>query len=397
LTVTVLHHPLEQRAELVPVLFGHVCPSGPQPEYAGARKALQLLAHPLSWRAGGRMESTTQGSFPLFRLAGVQVYLHWSWFPVVVLLVHFTAKDYQVRAWAAAQCVALFGIVLMHEFGHALACRSVGGRADRIVLWPLGGIAFVSPPPRPGPVLWSIVAGPLVNVLLLPVTLALLAYGTADGLDTLGRFGAGDLPDRDRFLARLAEINIILLAFNLLPVYPLDGGQILQSLLWFGIGRWRSLQVVSVIGLAFGGLGLLFALVLTTRNASGIWLCILAGFVLLRSFAGLHFARHVLHMQSLPRHTDAVCPTCGIGGPRGTFWLCEHCQTRFDTFVTRGSCPACGAWYHPTTCPHCGQAHRVEEWYAAAVGQVSNLPSQTRQVENLPHEEPGAHAPRSPH
>jgi Zn-dependent protease len=58
---------------------------------------------------------------------------------------------------------------LFHEFGHALACRQVGGQADLIVLWPLGGVAYVSPPPRPGALLWRIAAGPLVNVLLVPV------------------------------------------------------------------------------------------------------------------------------------------------------------------------------------------------------------------------------------
>ena len=65
--------------------------------------------------------------------------------------------------------LALFLIVLMHEFGHALACRQVGGTANRIVLWPLGGVAYVNPPQRPGATLWSIVAGPLVNVVFLPI------------------------------------------------------------------------------------------------------------------------------------------------------------------------------------------------------------------------------------
>src|SRR5213082_3368600 len=78
-------------------------------------------------------------------------------------------NNYQSSIFAFYEYVALFGIVLLHEFGHALACRQTGGYADRIVLWPLGGIAFVSPPRRPGAVLWSIVAGPLVNVLLFPL------------------------------------------------------------------------------------------------------------------------------------------------------------------------------------------------------------------------------------
>ena len=69
--------------------------------------------------------------------------------------------------------LALFFIVMLHEFGHALACRQVGGTANQIVLWPLGGVAYVDPPPRPGATLWSIAAGPLVNVALLPILWAL--------------------------------------------------------------------------------------------------------------------------------------------------------------------------------------------------------------------------------
>jgi Zn-dependent protease len=68
--------------------------------------------------------------------------------------------------------LALFSIVLMHEFGHALACRQVGGTADQILLWPFGGVAYVNPPQRPGAMLWSIAAGPLVNVALFPLLLA---------------------------------------------------------------------------------------------------------------------------------------------------------------------------------------------------------------------------------
>ena len=70
---------------------------------------------------------------------------------------------------------------MMHEFGHALACRQVGGQANRIVLWPLGGIAFVSPPPRAGAMLWSIAAGPLVNLLLAPILMLSLITRRSTG------------------------------------------------------------------------------------------------------------------------------------------------------------------------------------------------------------------------
>src|SRR6266436_5924548 len=119
------------------------------------------------------MLPTRQGSLRLFRVAGIDLFLHWSWFLVAFYGISTRAKDYSSLVWPVLDYLTLFAIVLLHEFGHALACRQVGGKANQIVLWPLGGVAYVSPPPRPGATLWSIAAGPLVNVALLPVFLTL--------------------------------------------------------------------------------------------------------------------------------------------------------------------------------------------------------------------------------
>src|SRR3990172_1605737 len=108
-----------------------------------------------------------QGTIHLFRFAGVDLFLHWSWFLVAVYEISGRSQSYPSVMWNVLEYLALFSIVMLHEYGHALACRSVGGKADRIVLWPLGGVAYVDPPPRPGATLWSIAAGPLVNVALL--------------------------------------------------------------------------------------------------------------------------------------------------------------------------------------------------------------------------------------
>src|SRR3954453_20847997 len=172
------------------------------------------------------MNNISARSLPLFRFAGIQVYLHWSWLVVGYFEIVGRINRYESIAWNILEYLALFGIVLLHEFGHALACRQVGGQANRIMLWPLGGVAFVQPPPRPGATLWSIAAGPLVNVVLVPITIA--AWVIAGGLG----WHAVD-PDLMHFLLALASINIGLLLFNMLPIYPLDGGQILRSLLWF--------------------------------------------------------------------------------------------------------------------------------------------------------------------
>src|SRR3954470_24156352 len=154
------------------------------------------------------MNSFPRG-FRIFRLFGIDVFLHWSWIVVALIEIQYRRGEYGSVAWNVAEYLALFAIVLLHEFGHALACRQVGGRADRILLWPLGGVAFVDPPPRPGAMLWSIAAGPLVNVLLAPVFLAAFMFTHAAG--------SGASHDVRHFTVSLLAIDIVLFVFNMLP------------------------------------------------------------------------------------------------------------------------------------------------------------------------------------
>ena len=196
------------------------------------------------------MPSSRQGSFHLFRFAGVDVFLHWSWFLVAVFEINARAGKYSSIVWNVLEYLALFLIVMLHEYGHALACRQVGGRANQIVLWPLGGVAYVDPPPRPGATLWSIVAGPLVNVGLLPILLILVVLSRSLGW-------AQTMPNVHVLLFAVLVINLGLLLFNLLPIYPLDGGQIVRSLLWFAVGRARSLMLATLLGFV-GVAGLIF-------------------------------------------------------------------------------------------------------------------------------------------
>src|SRR6201998_2992635 len=120
------------------------------------------------------MTRMRQGSIHLFRFAGVDVFLHWSWFLVAAFEISSRTRTYSGLSWNILEYLALFSIVLLHEYGHALACRQVGGLANRIVLWPLGGVAYVDPPPRPGATLWSIAAEPLVNLVCVPICFVLL-------------------------------------------------------------------------------------------------------------------------------------------------------------------------------------------------------------------------------
>ncbi len=226
------------------------------------------------------------GTIRLFRFAGVTVYLHWSWFLVAAYFVSSLAHSYHRPIWAVYEYLFLFAIVLAHEFGHALACRSTGGVANRIVLWPLGGVAFVAPPPRPGAYLWSLAAGPLVNVALIPVIYVVIIV-----LSPLARAN----PDIAHLLFEIRWMNFLLLGFNLLPVYPLDGGQILRALLWFPLGPIRSLQIAAVIGFIGGGLMAMAAFWMRS-----LWFGILAFFVLSRAAAGWQEARALVEQAKAP-------------------------------------------------------------------------------------------------
>jgi Zn-dependent protease/ATP-dependent Clp protease adapter protein ClpS len=303
------------------------------------------------------------GAFRIFSVAGINVYLHWTWFIVALIVFQNPIGKYDSPVWSVLEYLSLFGIVLLHEFGHALACRQVGGRADTIMLWPLGGVAFVSPPPRPGPVLWSIVAGPLVNVLLIPVTIApLFAFLRQDQ----------PVSDSQQFFQHLAIINFGLLIFNMLPVYPMDGGQILQALLWFLIGRAHSLMVVSIIGMIGGGVFLLIALgtalaQILQQRYDFIFLLLIALFVVARSVMGFRQALALQRLQHGPRHRDFACPACGQAPPAGEYWRCDNCQARFDTFEHHAECPECGKRFPRTSCPACHKANPIDTWMLAVL------------------------------
>ena len=224
------------------------------------------------------------GALPLFRFRGIAVSVHWTWFLVALYEVQTRQGLYRSPIWNAYEYLALFGIVLLHEFGHSLACRQTGGQADTIVLWPLGGVAFVSPPQRPGAQLWSIAAGPLVNAVLWPV-LAGLSY-------LASRHWAQSAPDTVELIRQVARINLGLLIFNLLPIYPLDGGQILRSLLWFPLGRARSLLVATALGFV-GVVGMAWL----ALHWESLWFGLLAYFAGVQCWNGFRHARALAQLE----------------------------------------------------------------------------------------------------
>jgi Zn-dependent protease len=296
------------------------------------------------------MPSLQNGSVRLFRFAGIDLFLHWSWFLVAAYEINGRTRTYSSLTWNFLEYLSLFLIVMLHEYGHALACRQVGGNANRIVLWPLGGVAYVDPPPRPGATLWSIAAGPLVNVALIPILL---------GLGFLSRdLGwAAAMPNVHALLRAVWFMNLSLLIFNMLPIYPLDGGQILRALLWFVLGRARSLMVTTFIG--FAGVVGLIALAIWIHS---LWFGILSVFILTNCWRGLQHARALSRLGKLPRRLGYACPCCQTAPPLGGFWKCGQCAQPFDTFETQAVCPHCSTRFDVTACLDCGRANPMNQW-----------------------------------
>jgi len=300
------------------------------------------------------MNSLRQGTIRLFRFAGIDVLLHWSWFFVAAFEISSRKRAYSSPIWNVLEYLALFLIVMIHEFGHALACRQVGGSANQIVLWPLGGVAYVAPPPRPGATFWSIAAGPLVNLVLVPVLWILAILGRSLGWPA-------SMPDAYALLEAVQFINLGLLIFNMLPIYPLDGGQILRSLLWFMLGRARSLQVATIIG--FAGVAGFLVLAVWTQS---LWFGVLAAFILTNCWNGWRHAQVLLRLAKAPRHDGFACPSCKAAPAVGNYWLCGQCKQSFDTFNTGAVCPHCAAQFAMTACLDCGGKHPMGQWVMPA-------------------------------
>jgi Zn-dependent protease len=311
------------------------------------------------------MPTGRRNSIRLFRFSGIDVFLHYSWFLVALYEINARKGAYSSIGWNVAEYLGLFLIVMLHEFGHSLACRQVGGQADRIVLWPFGGVAYVNPPQRPGATLWSIAAGPLVNVVLFPILLVLL---------TLSSGWSFASPDFRTLLWVLTwRIDLGLLIFNILPIYPLDGGQILRALLWFPLGRARSLMAATILG--FVGLAAFIGRAIWKHD---LWLGAISVYLLLVCWSGLQHARVLLKFAKLPRRFGFACPSCQASPPIGEYWKCGKCGQPFDSFQTGAVCPHCATRYDGTRCLDCGTVRPMSEWSSPTMVVTPTFESQVR-------------------
>ncbi len=269
------------------------------------------------------------GSFRVARLFGIDIRVH----VLFLLYIAFRVFD-AVRAGAGSwqhELVflgLLFGIVLAHEFGHCFGARAVGGYAENILMWPLGGLAYAHAPMRPWPQFVTVAAGPLVNVafcLLSAAGIFALSGGTLlPGINPLepgihvvraARLSEAILLRSEwlEYLLIFYHVNLFILGFNLLPIFPLDGGQLFQAIIWPFVGLQRATLIACQVGLVgcviFGFLGL--------RGGGGGMLFFIAVFGGFICWQRLQAARHGLVVEDPsygPYHY-------GPGrASRGSFW-----------------------------------------------------------------------------
>jgi Zn-dependent protease len=230
-----------------------------------------------------------QGDFlswglPVGRVAGIRVRIHWT---LLAWWIYELERVVRARepVWVWPLCVALsFGAILLHEFGHCVAARRMGGAADRVLLWPLGGLAMCDVPNRWDARLVTAAGGPLVTAAIVLGGFGVSLFAPAFSRDSSSLVGS-------YAYEMLVPYQCFLLLFNLIPAYPLDGGSMLHAGLWRlfqGFGRrydtylrasiavgWLS-RVIAVGGIVYGILAGGFLIVCVS-----VW-CLLASQRLMR-------------------------------------------------------------------------------------------------------------------
>lgn len=210
----------------------------------------------------------------ILRIGDIAIKMHVSF----LLLIGFEAWRWREQGvsgmmFGVGLILLLFLCVVLHEFGHALAAKSVGIPVHEILLLPIGGLAFLTRLPRkPLHELWIAIAGPLVNVLII---LVLLPFVMTDSL-TYVLPGPDVTPSLDTALSALFTANVMLVLFNMLPAFPLDGGRVLRALLALFSGERTATNIATLIGqsvaVIIGVIGVLTGNIIMVLTAAFIFL-----------------------------------------------------------------------------------------------------------------------------
>lgn len=197
-----------------------------------------------------------RGSLFLGRVFGIKVLMHFTFLLIFVYIVYSGYRQHLTLNEILFQCeltLAVFGCVLVHEFGHALSARRYGINTSKIVLLPIGGVAQLDRmPEKPKQELVVTIAGPMMNVIIAGILFVVSAF----------RYPLYQIRSLDfvssHFLPSLMWINVMLFLFNLIPAYPMDGGRILRALLAFRFSYITSTRIAARLGQLFA-LGIIAA------------------------------------------------------------------------------------------------------------------------------------------
>lgn len=197
------------------------------------------------------------GNWRIGRPFGIDVFVSgWFWLlPLVVFLSSVSAGGFTAALINTLSLIALFACVALHELGHALAARGYGIRTRDITLYPIGGVARLERmPERPLAEIAIALAGPAVNVVIAAVLGAFLMAMNAMVVPTAAAVTVYG------FLERLFLGNVILVAFNLIPAFPMDGGRVFRAFMNWFTDRTTATRVAGVVGSVFAVLFGLFGL-----------------------------------------------------------------------------------------------------------------------------------------
>src|SRR5829696_24427 len=235
-------------------------------------------------------------SFQLGRIFGIRIGVNGSWFLILFLAIFLLSDSFteilgdQTSGYAAAvgAAVLFFGSIVLHELGHALAARRSGIEVAGIDLFFFGGVMKMSrDTDTPGREFFVAVAGPLVTlgIVIAGTALGIAIAGQDEFLDAARLDGAAPSDIAILLVSFLVTMNAILLVFNLVPAFPLDGGRIARAAVWKLTGdRAKATRLAGYVGQGFAvllmGYGLLQ--VSTGSATDGLWLAVL-GYLLWQS------------------------------------------------------------------------------------------------------------------
>lgn len=230
------------------------------------------------------------GSITLFHVRGIRIAVDWSWFLVLFLVIFYLSRFYGDMlgesssatgpfVLAVASALGFFGSILLHELGHAMVALRNGIGISKIQLWIFGGVAQMDrESDTPATEFKVAIAGPAVT---LAIGVVLIAVGlAAAGAEELGKAAEGETGTSGvlAMIAWLATINLLVLVFNLLPAFPMDGGRVVRAIAWWKTGdRSAATRFAARLGRVFAYIFIGGGLLLIFNNAifAGVWLALI--------------------------------------------------------------------------------------------------------------------------